>query len=136
MFDFAWSHIAIIAVVALVVIGPKDLPGALRTAGVWLRRARGVAREFQGSFDQLIREAELEDVRNKIQSARNFDIGREIVNTVDPSGDMHRALAEPFPAHLPPDAPRPDQVLAAEPGASTAEPPAVPPATAAPDAHN
>jgi sec-independent protein translocase protein TatB len=56
MFDFAWSELALIAVVALVVIGPKDLPRVLKVVGYWVRKARGVAREFQGSIDQMIRE--------------------------------------------------------------------------------
>ena len=53
MFDLAWSHLLLIGVVALLVIGPKDLPRVLRTVGLWVGRARSVAREFQGSLDQI-----------------------------------------------------------------------------------
>ena len=59
MFDFAWSELALIAVVALVVIGPKDLPRVLKTVGKWVRKARAIAREFQGSLEQMVNEAEL-----------------------------------------------------------------------------
>ena len=60
MFDFAWSELALIAVIALVVIGPKDLPRVMRIVGQWTRRARAIAREFQGSLDQMMRESELD----------------------------------------------------------------------------
>jgi len=67
MFDFAWSELTVIGVVALVVIGPKDLPKALRAAGQVMRRARALAREFQNSFDEVIREAELEEIRENMK---------------------------------------------------------------------
>jgi sec-independent protein translocase protein TatB len=95
MFDFAWSELAVIAVVALVVIGPKDLPRVLRTLGIWVNRARAVAREFQGSLDQMIREAELEDVRKQVEQATNINFQHEIEKTIDPGGEMQRSLAEP-----------------------------------------
>lgn len=114
MFDFAWSELALIAAVALVVIGPKDLPRVLRTVGMWVGRARAVAREFQGSIDQMVREAELEEVRKQVQKATNFDVGNEIEKTIDPTGELKKTLAEP----IVPDRP------------ATASPPA--PATAVP----
>ncbi|HLY58293.1 MAG TPA: Sec-independent protein translocase protein TatB [Stellaceae bacterium] len=66
MFDFSWSEIVVIGVVALVAIGPKDLPKALRTAGIMVRRARSLAREFHNSIDEMIREAELDEMRKRI----------------------------------------------------------------------
>jgi sec-independent protein translocase protein TatB len=95
MFDFAWSEIVVIAVVALVVIGPKDLPKVLRTVGVWVGKARNIAREFQGSLDQMIREAELEDVRKEVEKATSMDLAHDIENTIDPGGEMKRGLCEP-----------------------------------------
>jgi sec-independent protein translocase protein TatB len=59
--------------IALVVIGPKDLPKALRTAGIMVRRARGLAREFHNSIDDMIREAELDEVRKKIAETTRLD---------------------------------------------------------------
>jgi len=71
MFDFAWSELAVIAAVALVVIGPKDLPRVMRTVGIWMGKARAIAREFQSSLDQMMREAELEEMRKQVEQATN-----------------------------------------------------------------
>lgn len=65
MFDIGWSELLIVAVVALVVIGPKDLPAVMRTVGQWIGRARGMARHFQSGVDAMIREAELEEMEKK-----------------------------------------------------------------------
>jgi sec-independent protein translocase protein TatB len=69
MFDFGWSELAVIAVVALVVIGPKDLPKVLRTAGFWMRKVRSIASEFQSSIEQMAREAELDELRKQVEDA-------------------------------------------------------------------
>lgn len=74
--DFNLSEMAVVAVVALLVIGPKDLPKALRILGYWVGRARGVARQFRQGFDTMIREAELEDMEKK-WAAENERIMRE-----------------------------------------------------------
>jgi sec-independent protein translocase protein TatB len=65
MFDVAPSELLLVAIVALVVIGPKDLPGVLRTVGQWVGKARGVARQFRSGFDDMVREAELADMEKK-----------------------------------------------------------------------
>jgi sec-independent protein translocase protein TatB len=95
MFDFAWSEILVIAMVALIVIGPKDLPRVLRTAGKWAAKARAVAREFQGSIEQMIRESELDEVRREVEKVAATDIGHEIEKTVDPKGELQTALQPP-----------------------------------------
>ncbi len=95
MFDFAWSELALIAAVALVVIGPKDLPRTLRIVGQWVRKARAIAREFQGSLDQMVREAELDDIKRDIDRAANFDFDRDIRQAIDPGGELQRSLSEP-----------------------------------------
>ena len=69
LFDIGWPELMLIGIVALVVIGPKDLPRALRVAGFWVRKARTLSREFQSSVDQMIREAELEEVREDLKKA-------------------------------------------------------------------
>ena len=74
MLDLGWSEMAIIAVVALFVIGPKDLPKALRTLGHYGGKVRGLAREFRSSVDEVVREAELDEVKNQIQSVTNMDL--------------------------------------------------------------
>jgi sec-independent protein translocase protein TatB len=96
MFDFAWSELALIAVVALVVIGPKDLPRVMRTAGMWMRKARTVAREFQSSLENMVREAELEDVRQTVEQATRFNIKDEIERHVDPEGELRGTLSDPL----------------------------------------
>ncbi len=106
MFDFAWSELMVIGAVALVVIGPKDLPKALKTAGMVVRRARGMAREFQNSIDDMIREAELEDVRKSVQDATRFDLDKKIQNTIDPDGALKKPLI-PEPTAAKPEAGEP-----------------------------
>ncbi len=92
MFDIGWQELFIVAVLALLVIGPKDLPRALRTMGKWVRKARAMARDFQGGLDDVMREAELDDVKNQMVSASGLDIGKEIENTIDPTGDISRDM--------------------------------------------
>ncbi|HUK10247.1 MAG TPA: Sec-independent protein translocase protein TatB [Stellaceae bacterium] len=92
MFDFAWSELMVIAVVALVVIGPKDLPRVMRSLGKWASRARMVAREFQGSIDQMIRESELEEVRREVQKVAEINLDHEVKSAVDPGGEIGKAL--------------------------------------------
>lgn len=65
MFDIAPTELLLCAIVALVVIGPKDLPRVMRTVGHWVGRARGVARHFRSGFDAMVREAELEEMEKK-----------------------------------------------------------------------
>ena len=65
MFDIGYSELLLIAVVALVVIGPKDLPNVMRTVGKWVGKARGMARHFRSGIDTMMREAELEEMEKK-----------------------------------------------------------------------
>jgi sec-independent protein translocase protein TatB len=76
MFGVDSSEFILIALVALVVIGPKDLPKAMRVVGYWVGRARGVARQFRSGFDAMVREAELEEMEKK-WAAENARIMRE-----------------------------------------------------------
>ncbi len=92
MFDIGWQELFIVAVLGLLVIGPKDLPRALRAMGKWVRKARALAREFQGGLDDVMREADLDDVKNQMVSASGLDIGKEIENTIDPTGDISRDM--------------------------------------------
>jgi len=65
MFGIDTQELLVIAVVALIVIGPKDLPRVMRTIGHWVGRAKGVARHFRSGFDQMLREADLEEMEKK-----------------------------------------------------------------------
>jgi sec-independent protein translocase protein TatB len=101
LFDIGWPELLLIGVVALVVIGPKDLPRALRTAGFWVRKARTLSREFQSSVEQMIREAELDEMRQELKKATEFDIHKEIEKTVDPDGSLAESIRPPdIPDHV------------------------------------
>src|SRR5947199_7899943 len=93
LFDVGWSELLLIGVVALIFIGPKDLPRALRIAGYWVGKARTLSREFQSSVDQMIREAELDEMRQQLKKATEFDIDKEFHKTIDPTGEVAESVA-------------------------------------------
>jgi sec-independent protein translocase protein TatB len=103
MFDFSWSEIAVIAVVALIAIGPKDMPVAIRAATGWLKKARRMAAEFQTHVDEMVREANLDEVRREIDEIRNFDVKSMVEDTVDPDRSLRDTFSsnplEPMPVH-------------------------------------
>lgn len=114
MFDIAWTEMALIAAVALIVIGPKDLPRVLRQVGIWVRKLRMLAGEFQKNVDEMVREAELDDVKRDVERIGRVDIGREIDKAVDPTGEVEKALRmededRPKLASIPTAAPPPEQ---------------------------
>jgi sec-independent protein translocase protein TatB len=97
MFDIGGLELLVIAVVALVVIGPKDLPVAIRTVRQWMTRARDLAREFQGGLDEIARDAKLEEVKREIDEATRpdglvGDLRTEIENSIDPGGRVADSL--------------------------------------------
>jgi sec-independent protein translocase protein TatB len=131
MFDIGWSELLVIGVVALVVIGPKDLPRVLKTVGYWVRKARNVSREFQSSIEQMVREAELEDVKKEIEKVSSLDLHQEFEKTVDPTGDLKKSLEPPV---LPSLDPMPASAAAALPPGPEPAPPVDPaPPAALPD---
>ncbi|HEX7775029.1 MAG TPA: Sec-independent protein translocase protein TatB [Parvibaculum sp.] len=71
MFDIGWSELLLVAVLAVIFIGPKDLPRVMRTAGRYAGRMRAMAREFQNSFEDLARETELDELRREVSSLRD-----------------------------------------------------------------
>jgi sec-independent protein translocase protein TatB len=77
MFDIGWGEFVVIGIVALIAIGPKELPGVLRTMGQWMGRVRRMANEFQGQFQEALREAELSDLKKEVEemhaAAQGFD---------------------------------------------------------------
>ena len=100
LFDIGWPELMLIGVVALVVIGPKDLPRAMRIAGYWVRKARTMSREFQSSIDQMIREAELDEIREDVKKATEFDLEGEFRRTVDPSGELAESIRPELPDYF------------------------------------
>jgi len=106
MFDISWSEFLLIGVVALIVIGPKELPGVLHTLGQYTRKVRSMASEFQGQFQEAMREAEMADLKKQVddmaQDFKDFDPLKEVKSDVEAAGkDIQRSLetpSEPKPA--------------------------------------
>src|ERR1700739_2171905 len=89
MFDFfSWSHILILLIVALVVVGPKDLPRLMNIAGRWAGKARNMANEFKKSFEDMARQSELDELRAEVEKLRATDpiadLGNEVERTLNP----------------------------------------------------
>ena len=109
MFDFAWSEIAMIAAVALIFIGPKDMPTAIRAVTDVIKKARRMASEFQTHVDDMVRDVNLQEVRDQISQIRNFDIRGEIEKAVDADGSLRRTFEsnplepEQRPSFVPPE---------------------------------
>ena len=94
MFDVGWIEMAVIALIALVVIGPKELPKAMRSLAKWTRKARSMAREFQSGIDDMVRDADLDDARKAVESAKSFNIGKTLEETIDPTGGLRDEASE------------------------------------------
>jgi sec-independent protein translocase protein TatB len=94
MFDFAWSEIALIAAVALIAIGPKEMPAAIRGITNMIKKARRMAAEFQTHVDEMVRDANLDEVRNQFNEIRNFDVKGQIERAVDSDGSLRKTLAD------------------------------------------
>lgn len=92
MFDIGWQEIFLIAIIALVVIGPKDLPRALKTVTGVIRKLRGMAREFQSGLDDIVRESELAEMRKEIEAEAGGDLRKRIEESIDPDGDISKDL--------------------------------------------
>lgn len=144
MFDLAWSEIAVIAVVALIAIGPKDLPIAMKAVAEVIKKARRMAGEFQTHLDEMVREADLQEVRDQFNELRGMDVKSKILNAVDSDGSLRRTINDnplntslytpPPPVEVAPVAPDPDAVPPVPPPVSEVPSQAsVPQVAAAPD---
>lgn len=105
MFDVAPTELLVCAVIALVVIGPKDLPKAMRVVGHWVGRARAVARQFRSGFEAMVRESELEEMEKKWREEN------ERIMRAYPAADhaaQDQSAAEMMPLPQPPVAPAPE----------------------------
>ena len=148
MFDISWGELVLIGMVALIVIGPKELPTVLRTVGQWATKVRRMAAEFQGQFQEAMREAEMADLKKQVDdiggSAQKFTdfnpidtIRREVAGAFDdktmtpPPSDPLASADAPPAAPIDPVAPAPDPSPSPEaragldgaPAAQPAEPP-------------
>jgi sec-independent protein translocase protein TatB len=92
MFDFAWSEILLIGAVALIAIGPKDMPAAIRTVSSMIKKARRMAAEFQTHVDEMVREADLGDVKKTFNEIRNFDLHGALEKAVDPDCSLRKTF--------------------------------------------
>lgn len=108
MFDIAWSELALIAAVALIVIGPKDLPRVMRNLGQWTRRARAMAAEFQRNLDDMMREAELDEIRKEVEKVSPAEFKAGLEKLVDAKGIEEAVKVDPDkPAVTPEPTPAP-----------------------------
>jgi len=86
MFDIGWMEMALIAVVAIVVIGPKDLPKVMREVGTWVARARAMSRVFMEQLDEMSRQSGIDEVRKEAEALRQLNPQSMIEKTIDPEG--------------------------------------------------
>jgi sec-independent protein translocase protein TatB len=143
MFGISSTEYLLIAVVALIVIGPKELPAVMRTMGQWTRKVRGMATEFQNQFQEAMREAEMADLKKQVDDmARDVkdidplkgvrddiesvgkDVERSLASTPEQTAALPEANSEPALIEPPPAEPAP--VPAETAPASVAEAPAPP----------
>jgi sec-independent protein translocase protein TatB len=143
MFDIGWSELVVIAVVALIAIGPKELPGVLRMVGQWMGKARKMAAEFQGQFQEAMREAEMADLKKSFDEVKDVATGLSPANVMtslqkDVSdamqiGDIDKPATTPNDAQVAsaigepvtPTAPTPETFVEAETHAAASEPLAI-----------
>jgi sec-independent protein translocase protein TatB len=110
MFDFAWTEIALIGVVALIAIGPKDMPVAIKAVADMIKKARRMAGEFQTHVDEMVREANLDEVRSQINEIRSLDVKGMVERAIDSDGSLRgtlatNPLATPYKSPTPPAIP-------------------------------
>ena len=92
MFDIGWPELFLIAVVVLLVVGPKELPKVLRNVGIWINKAKVVTREFRTHVDDMIRENELEEVREEINTAGQMNLEAVAENTIGIQDEIQDAV--------------------------------------------
>lgn len=92
MFDIGWQELFILAVLAIIVVGPKDLPRVIGTVTKWIRKARSMARDLQDGLDDVAREAELDDLKKELAIQDGGDIVKRISDSVDPTGELTKEM--------------------------------------------
>src|SRR6476646_4829075 len=139
MFDIGWGELVVIGVIALIVIGPKELPAVLRTVGRTMNKVRRMAGEFQGQFQEALREAELHDLKkhaDDIASTVSGSVGD--LSSVNPMAETQKEIDDAFtidPGKSAPDKSEPAAVEAAAPAPEALPSPEPQAALPAPDAH-
>src|SRR5918995_4443562 len=125
MFDIGWTEMLVIAIVMIVVVGPKDLPKMLRTFGKTTAKLRSMAGDFQKQFNEALKEAELDEVKKSVDSLRGLNPAAEIKKQLNPfekaAADVRAGLDSAMkPAPSKGAEPAAEAVQAAEPAADTA----------------
>src|SRR5262245_23719116 len=119
MFDISWGKLVVIGVIALIVIGPKELPTVLRTVGQWMGKIRRMAGEFQGQFQEAMREAEMADLKKQFDETTSGL--KSSFDTTDIKNELEKRIQEPTGTTSP--------SASTPPSDPTAPPPEVPPST-------
>ncbi|HEY1979566.1 MAG TPA: Sec-independent protein translocase protein TatB [Xanthobacteraceae bacterium] len=132
MFDISWTEFLLIGIVALVVIGPKELPGVMRTIGQYTRKIRGMAADFQNQFQEAMREAEMADLKKQVDDMasdiKSYDPLKSVRDDFETAGkDIEKSITAENETKLVEDKPNTDAASAPE-----ALPPAAPAAVPAP----
>lgn len=136
MFDIGWSELVVIGIVALIIIGPKELPGVLRAVGHWVGKVRRMASDFQGQFQEAMREAEVADLKRQFDEAASaasnaasgfdnpLETARKEIETTFEQGTREEDTPESSAANPPPLESAPSGSMPAEPAspASQSEP--------------
>ncbi len=92
MFDIGWPELFVVAAVTLVVVGPKEIPNVLRNVMRWVKKARSLASEFQSGVDDMVRESELDKLKEDILEGGDMDFTKEMKDAIDPTGDAESEL--------------------------------------------
>jgi len=112
MFDIGWGELVVIGIVALIAIGPKELPTVLRTLGQYMGKVRRMASEFQGQFQEAMREAELVELKKQAEDLKSSvsDLGSSVrdLGNVDPLADAQKQIESAFDDAAKPDLPKPE----------------------------
>lgn len=94
MFDLGWPEMIVIGVIALLVIGPKDLPKVMRQVSGWVKQIRGLARQFQDGMDDMLKDSELDEARELVKTARSFNPKNQIQSILDPDDSLRKELSD------------------------------------------
>jgi sec-independent protein translocase protein TatB len=127
MFDIGWGELVVIGIVALIAIGPKELPTVLRTLGQYMGKVRRMASEFQGQFQEAMREAELVELKKQAEDLKSSvsDLGNSVsdLGNLDPLADTQKKIESAFDDAAKPELPKPDSSGAVETTEAAPPPP-------------
>src|ERR1700747_1921426 len=126
MFDISWTEFLLIGIVALIVIGPKELPAVMRSLGQWTRKIRSLAADFQNQFQEAMREAEMADLKKQVDDMasdiKSYDPLKSVRDDIETAGkDIEKSITAGNETKLVEDKPNPDS-----PSVPEALPPAAP----------